>query len=83
MIFKEKPYPDEKEGTHYILWSDTMGYDKGTVVILNFNDDSSCPSFSFPDGCSYYVSWANIASLNAGYSEEVDLSVSDISIQIK
>ena len=64
-FFMDKPYPDEKVGTEYIVTSNGSIVDKGKKVYLLENDGSSCPWFRLcgENTNEWCISWERLTRL--------------------
>jgi len=61
---KHKEYPEEKLGTKYRLINNRETLPKGTIVLLSYNDTSTCPFFRIEgesqENCIY---WKNLKKI--------------------
>ena len=61
--FEDKPYPNEVEGTKYLVTNaiDTEGYTNGDIVILNQNNGGSSFFCINPLGDSVCIYWRELS----------------------
>ena len=71
MRFESQPYPDEVEGTKYIVTHpyDVCGYKLGDIVTLTTNDCSTAPFFTVPIGTDVCIDWKELST----YEEPTEL----------
>ena len=71
MRFESQPYPDEVEGTKYIVTHpyDVNGYKLGDIVTLHKNEGSCAPFFTEPNGTRVCIAWDELST----YEEPTEL----------